>query len=588
VSDNLLTFNGINGATGDYGLPPMTGAELASFIRGEAAPENLNELRFRHNQATAQILGVVEGVNPKKLEEAGWGVIFAHDADPALKEALTDLISLRRDQAGEHFRVYEGGDGFRRGKDSKSSFLARHRAGPGPADPAKVPYYLLIVGSPEAIPYKFQYELDVQYAVGRIHFDSLQDYANYAASVRTTEKNGVKLPRRAAFFGVANPGDDSTQRTTDALIEPLSAAFASKAAGWQIEPVLRDAALKARLATLLGGPDTPALLVTGSHGMEFPLDDPRQLPHQGALLCQDWPGRAAWGRKPIGQDLYFAGDDLASDANLLGLLAFFFACYGAGTPQLDDFSKQAFKDRLPIAPFPFMANLPQKMLSHPRGGALAVIGHIERAWTFSFDWPGAGAQTAVFESTLRRLLDGHPVGSAVEYFNERYAELSTVLSNELEEIEFGKQVEPYELADMWTANNDARGYAVIGDPAVRLPVAQENEQPVARAVIEVRSAPVAGAASAPQAAVAASGEATAESAAWVRPVVAMSLSSASATAEVRTYVSENLENPAPNDLKIVTRQAAIGAVETIVHPEAAQNSGLLALHQMLAERFVTS
>jgi hypothetical protein len=444
------------------------------------------------------------------------------------------------------------------------------------------------VGSPEAIPYKFQYELDVQYAVGRIHFDSLQDYANYAASVRTTEKNGVKLPRRAAFFGVANPGDDSTQRTTDALIEPLSAAFASKAAGWQIEPVLRDAALKARLATLLGGPDTPALLVTGSHGMEFPLDDPRQLPHQGALLCQDWPGRAAWGRKPIGQDLYFAGDDLASDANLLGLLAFFFACYGAGTPQLDDFSKQAFKDRLPIAPFPFMANLPQKMLSHPRGGALAVIGHIERAWTFSFDWPGAGAQTAVFESTLRRLLDGHPVGSAVEFFNERYAELSTVLSNELEEIEFGKQVEPYELADMWTANNDARGYAVIGDPAVRLPVAQENEQPVARAVIEVRSAPVAGAASAPQAAVAASGEATTESAALVRPVVAMSLSSASATAEVRTYVSENLENPAPNDLKIVTRQAAIGAVETIVHPEAAQNSGLLALHQMLAERFVTS
>jgi hypothetical protein len=587
MSDNLLTFNGINGATGDYGLPPMTGAELATFIRGEAKPENLNELRFRYQQMTAQHLGVVEGVDPKKLEQAGWGVIFAHDADPALKEALTDLINLRQDQAGEHFRVYEGEKGFRRGKDSKSSFLARHGAGPGPADPAKVPYYLLIVGSPEAIPYKFQYELDVQYAVGRIHFDSLQDYANYAASVRTTEKDGVKLPRRAAFFGVANPGDGSTQRTTDGLIEPLSAAFASKAAGWQIEPVLRDAALKTRLATLLGGPDTPALLVTGSHGMEFPLDDPRQLPHQGALLCQDWPGRAAWGKKPISQDLYFAGDDLASDANLLGLLAFFYACYGAGTPQLDDFSKQAFKDRLPIAPFPFMARLPQKMLSHPRGGALAVIGHIERAWTFSFDWPGAGLQTAVFESTLRRLLDGHPVGSAVEYFNERYAELSTVLSNELEEIEFGKQVEPYELADMWTANNDARGYAIIGDPAVRLPVARENEQPVERAVIEVRSAPVAGAALATPASAGEPEEAPPESEAAVRPAVAMSLSAADATAEVRTYVSENLENPAPGDLQIVTRQAADGAIETIVHPTAVQYSGLLALHGALARRRIT-
>ena len=39
-SGEALRFNGINGATGEYGVRPMTGEDLASVIKGEAPPEN--------------------------------------------------------------------------------------------------------------------------------------------------------------------------------------------------------------------------------------------------------------------------------------------------------------------------------------------------------------------------------------------------------------------------------------------------------------------------------------------------------------------------------------------------------------------
>ena len=141
IDQDLLYFNGINGATGDYGLPPMAGDELVNFIQGEAPPENLNELRWRHQQKDQDHFGVKAGVDPKDLGQTGWGVIFAHDADPAVKEALGPLLELRQEQAGDYFQIYEGGEGYRPG-ESKSKFLARHGAGPGPADPEKVPYYL--------------------------------------------------------------------------------------------------------------------------------------------------------------------------------------------------------------------------------------------------------------------------------------------------------------------------------------------------------------------------------------------------------------------------------------------------------------
>ena len=201
--------------------------------------------------------------------------------------------------------------------------------------------------------------------------------------------------------------------------------------------------------------------------MGFPPADPRQLPHQGAILCRDWPGPLQW-RKSIPQDFYFAADDLSEEASLSGLVIFLFCCYGAGTPSSDDFAQQAFRQTAAIAPHAFLAHLPQRLLAHPRGGALAVVGHVDRAWTYSFSWPRIGEQLDVFESALSVVLRGAPLGFALEFFNDRYAALTTQIEEEKESIEHGKAPDDLMLAGLWTAKNDARNYVIIGDPALRL------------------------------------------------------------------------------------------------------------------------
>src|SRR5207249_3913279 len=140
---------------------------------------------------------------------------------------------------------------------------------------------------------------------------TLREYAQYAHSVVTAEKAGLRLPRRAVFFGTAHNGDPATQLSAELLIGPLADTIREKKADWQVEHLPPADCRKARLEGLLG------------NGFTRP------------------------DRK---------------------------------TPEA-------------IAPRDFLAALPRRLLGHPKGGALAVIGHVDRAWTYSFRWGEAGQQT---------------------------------------------------------------------------------------------------------------------------------------------------------------------------------------------------
>jgi hypothetical protein len=470
VSVARFHANGIDGATGAYLLPELTPAALAALARGEPASAVQAELR-RRQFATKAHYGVPDGTDANSLAESGWGIVFARDADPAVREALAPLIEHRRAEAAAEnaarFRVLAGSEGVQPGQ-SKNAFVIASGGVPAEVDPDRMPYYLLLVGSPEEIPFEFQYQLDVQHAVGRLHFAAPEDYARYAQGVVAAEQGAVRRERRMVLLGPRNPDDDATTLSADALLAGLKAAEARIARGWTLDTVLGADATKARLAAHLGGAETPAVLFTASHGMGFPSGHARQARHQGALLMQDWPGPVDH-RGPVPESMYFSADDLGAAADVHGLIAFAFACYGAGTPQRDQFARLEGAELRELAPRPFVAPLAQALTSHPRGPALAFVGHVERAWGYSFYWPEAGAAIGAFRDALGRLARGDRVGHALDPLNTRHAALSTMVTDLLERIRDGYRADDLdaELARLWAANNDARNYVIVGDPAVR-------------------------------------------------------------------------------------------------------------------------
>ncbi len=488
--------NGIDGTTGDYSLPPMSSAALAGIIKGESGPGNLNELQFKKNRPVDS--PVSEAVqDPTDLAQAGWAVVFPATMDEkrreAIKEALSPLLQHRQEKAGDLYRVFESEAGYRE-PESKADFCKRQspEIKRGPARPEQMPFYVLLVGSPEEISFEFQFQLDVMRGVGRLDFgNDLEAYARYAQSVVAAETGAIKLPRKAAFFSVRNPGDNVTLISDRYLVHPLLANLQQPRLQGEI-PLKFDWKLsltpsgnKKELIRLLNGKDdTPALLFIAAHGMVVPLSIPPQsqqqeedalplvflqqrLREQGAVLCQGWSRGASVSRGD-----YFAAEDLGN-VNLLGLIAMFFTSYSVGTPKYDYFTDSEKNARPQIEPFSFTSALPKRMLTQ---GALAVIGHVDRAWGHSFISSGSNVEIESFVTAMRKLLNGDPIGLVTDpSFNLKYADMTTTLSEVLQELQYNPTyLEDEELVRLWTASNDTRSYAVLGDPAARIPFVQKG------------------------------------------------------------------------------------------------------------------
>ncbi len=474
MAQTNLFVNGVNGATGEP-LETPDPRQIAAILRGDKGQPGV--VRWLKNIARSIGLakwGLPMGVDPLDPEKAGWGVVF-HASEPGpVRDAIEPLIEHRASLYGtRNFRILEVDEG-----EDWKAWLTRHGTEPGSVIPHRVPYYLLLVGDPARLTFDFQHGLSVEYAVGRLCFDTPEEYRRYAESVIELETSAaVPTGKSAVFFGTRQ--DPSTELSADYLVRPLLDGVPANefdpeqlavAARWGFasRELWADAATRANFGEIFTAPAgtaPPSLLFGASHGVGWPKGHEAQRATQGAILCQDWPGHGAVEPGHI----YTAGD-VPDDARVHGMVSFFFACYGAGTPERDEFCHEPGMPPPAIADAPFVARLPQRLLAHPRGGALAVIGHLERAWGYSILGASGEAQLQPFQNALGAILQGWPVGHALKDFRQRYAVLSTRISEMLERASFGAALPEQELALTWAERNDARNYAVLGDPAVRLRV----------------------------------------------------------------------------------------------------------------------
>ena len=316
------------------------------------------------------------------------------------------------------------------------------------------------------ISFEFQYVLDLQWCVGRLCFDTPAEYEAYARAVVEYETSAtVPHKKRAAMWMTQNTGDVATTMLTNQVGRPISSQGLGKKKGFQMSSFMEGQATKEKLNEILTGrlPDgPPALLFTGSHGLEWPMSDAAgQRAHQGALITQEWmPGQSPTSA------CTFSGEDVPADSKVLGMVHFLFACFGGGCPVEDTYRTDANGAPIRIASETLVARLPQMLLSK---GALAVMAHVDRAWSWSFQTGSGLPQNQVMRSTMDAVLMGLRVGLALDFFNLQWSTMAARLGMLQGQRAVGGS-SPATLANLFIARDDARNYVLFGDPAVRLRV----------------------------------------------------------------------------------------------------------------------
>lgn len=449
---------------------PMDAAETAPRPATKTTLED-----FRH-----------DGGDPNSLPDQRWGLVVPEGPlGDRLLSLIEPLRKRREEQQGEPALVFRAPAQV---DEESASAWWNEVYGDENIDEADRPRYLLMLGDADVLSWELQQRLAADTFIGRICFPDESGYEAYANKVVESERDRPTAGSRALYYTVRD-GTAATNIGYNGLMTPTveqsrlgqtKGVFGAREIieignGENVSPDEFFDAMKSK---------DPAMLFTISHGCGAPR----------AGWSSPEEQRRLQGAMSFGNGIKITAEDLATRPFVPGGLWFYFACFGAGTPGNSAYHHwlAALRDiglygrnidsvlhSLPTER-PFVAALPQAALANPNG-PLAVMGHVDLAWTFSFQEVGTSNKyrPSRFQDIFRTIVEGKRVGAGYfelqRYFNQASVDLTTMYDKDARAKARGGAAEDDKArktrrATLWMLRQDLSAYILLGDPAARLPI----------------------------------------------------------------------------------------------------------------------
>jgi hypothetical protein len=461
---------GIDYSTGERLVDPLDEQEFASRI-AISLEHNIDELRsvVRASTAGTTFRGEVERtvVDLGDPRSAGWTYLINAN-DPHRTDVIETLrpLAVHRGMSEPASPLLYNDEPV----DEWADWLLENYSS---LYVERVPHFVLIVGSPQQVPFHFQAFLGSAAAVGRLAFDNLDELAAYIEKVIRLETAPEPIVSRETIFFAPDGGiGDATYFSRRYMAQPLAQHVREKSQ-FDVTALMSDEATKANLVDSLRG-HKPALVFTASHGLGSPgkpLDIQKAV--NGAICCQRTNGL------PVEQKEWtFSAADVPQDEPFLeGSVVFQFACFSAGTPAESDFMHWYGDSKL-NSDQDFVAALPLRLLAHPRG-PVAFVGHVDTAWLHGFNDPESPhlleswhPRIDPFLRAVTALLRVEPASRAMSPMAKQFDVTNLQLTNTYDRLQRGsiKITDDFKtrLVNAFIRRSDAQNYMVLGDPAGRL------------------------------------------------------------------------------------------------------------------------